>query len=265
MPVVQDLIDQGSVEENNEDGYSAMRTFLVTDVDGQASNKMALAIVQSGIPAVLDPHPSFTGLFCLSRVCEPVRGSTTSFRVTCRYGSLPQSQGSPNYTQVTYGATVQSEETNKDKDGNVMEIPTWKANDPDVAGNPQKTHEKQPGLVQKQFPQITMTFRKKETTPPMQKAYDYTGYINSVSFNGFPAETVLCTGIRGDSPDSGKTWDVVYEFACNLRTWKAEVAWVDPITNLPSKLATEQNGGIKKFDIYKAKDFNQLNLLNSGT
>jgi hypothetical protein len=27
------------------------------------------------------------------------------------------------------------------------------------------------------------------------------------------------------------------------------------------KLATEDNGGIKKFDIYKQKDFNALNLL----
>jgi hypothetical protein len=153
------------------------------------------------------------------------------------------------------------EETNKDKDGVTMVIPAWAALDTRLDDQPLRNFDPQPGTVSKQSPSITLSFRRKETSSPIQVAYENVGYINSVSFYGFPPETILCTSIRGESQDGGQSYDVSYEFASNLNTWKATVVHIDPATNLPNFLADEAIGGIKKFDIYKQKDFNGLNLL----
>jgi len=261
ITVTSDIMDRGGVEETSDGGMNITRAFLVEGVDGNAAGRHVAALSASGIPQLYEVHPYSTGMFCLSRSVQPVKDSPMKFIVICAYKAIPPDQAQPQYAQISVGGSVQQEETNKDKDGKVIIIPAWKENDNRVNGNPLRNFDPQPGTVNKQSPSITLSFRRKETKNPIQLAYDNVGYINSVDFYGFPKETVLCTSIRGESQDGGSNYDVSYEFASNLNTWKAAVVHMDQATNLPNFLATEANGGIKKFDIYKTKDFNALNLV----
>jgi hypothetical protein len=119
--------------------------------------------------------------------------------------------------------------------------------------------------IQKLVPCTVIQVSQIEKANPAPKAAKYTGLINSGSWKGFPARTVLCTRIEGTSNDGEETFETNYEFQVNLEGWDVKVYYVndsnEPLTK-DEVIQSINNGAepIKSYTVYQKIDFNGLGL-----
>lgn len=254
MPTVSDLIEGSTIEETMENGVTATRTFIVSGISGAATARSFIALNSSGIPAILEYHPSITDLRCVSKNAEPVNGSSSQFRVTAQYRAVDNTEDTEDpQAQMSIGSTVQEEQTSFDVNGTLIEIGPVTIDGVE--------HPKQTGHISAQKPQTTVTFKRRELEAPDLIAQNFTGKVNGAQFLGLGPDHILCTKIEGSSTDGGQTFDVTYEFQINFGKWFASIYYVDSEKSLPLEGATEANGGIKRnVQVYERADFNALAL-----
>jgi hypothetical protein len=160
--------------------------------------------------------------------------------------------------KITVSTVLVQEESNTDKDGNVLTVvhtydSDYKLNSA-VAG---QTIE-QGGMVSRFVPHTTLRFDIRELATPEDLADIYTGTINSIGWRGDDTGQWLCTNITGGSGDSGINWDNVYEFQRRKEGWEGTVVFIDPNSGKPpNDIGTD---GKKVFDNYEETDFNELPL-----
>ncbi len=135
---------------------------------------------------------------------------------------------------VEVGATAVEEETNMDKDGNVMylrhtyptgyqrsphDTPLEEASAPDVQGH----------IASVMRAEVVWGVNAVETISKANlkiKAKSYVGKVNNAVWDGCAARTVMCTRIFGRSYDGGTTFDVRYEYQFRDGTWDHAAVYI---------------------------------------
>ena len=260
---VKDLVADARVTETI-DGFMATRHFMVSGLTGSADSRYFAALVAPDIPSFNDAHPGNGALLAIERTAA-LEGIGIA-RVSIVYRPATAEQQVADDTQlptIEVGATVQVDETNVDVNGEALEV-IFNQTDVDEDGTATVEPKEQTGTVEKQLPQVTMTFSRKEEDSPHAKAIIYVGTLNEADFYLGAPQTWMCTGIRGSSTDGGETYNVTYDFQHDKDEWKARVVYIDPDTGFPpKKLELEdpsQADATKEFQLYPVNDFANLNL-----
>jgi hypothetical protein len=250
ITVTADTIS-GSRAGQNASGSNATRVFRV-ETDGTES--LFDILNDSNIPAYGELHPEGV-IIALEKNVEPLNDQNTLFEVTVNY-SAPDFATKPPSTEandsiIQVGSSVSTTQTQRDKDDDPLIIT--------LTGQPDQL-----ATVDIQTPETVLVFERKEATTPRTKAIANTGKVNSASLGSgtYAARTLLCLGIEGTSTDNGATWQVVYRFQYNPKTWAAEAVYIDPETGQPHvdvDLDTPGAGWIRE-NIYPEADFSTLNL-----
>jgi hypothetical protein len=178
--------------------------------------------------------------------------------------------------QYETGSTVINDQTNLDKDGNIITVSYTYPDDykynPELASKEFTTSV----LVDKLVPETTLTITRQEQITGKQlttKSLTYAGTVNESSWElaGTGPRTWICSGITGISQDNGATYTVRYSFVYRpeksiknpdtgaitpRQGWDREVVFVDPQTNEPPSDALPD-----VFKIYPETNFNSLGLV----
>lgn len=254
-----DLID-GSGGELTGEGSKFVRVFMVEGLAGDRARRAVDALTASGLPAIHEPHPFVGNLFVRTKTVEFL--DQEQARVTVTYDGPPQEGNtSQDLPKISVGSAVQAVDTNKDVDGATMTVSFL---DPAAAAG--TAPDVQGGTVSVQVPVVSLAFEVIEVEAPVAKAVLFGGTINSSEIWGFPAGTLLCTGITGQSDDGGRTYQVSYQFQFSQTGWDAVVYWIDPATGRPSPdsepYTTEkaEGNGWRRYVIYRSRDFHELGL-----
>jgi hypothetical protein len=261
-----DLIE-GSVGVRNINGKNSMtRNFLVGGVTGAVAQKPIEALQTVGLPQPGDAHPNFTDLFVVDSNARPIPDSNEKWIVSIIYG-VPESgsQKVDTSSQVSFGSTLASIETTKDNTGAALFTGTL---DPLADGTPPArtatTAPKQPAVVNKLVPQITVMASRKETSLPITAIKDYTGKINSdivsIAGNSFAVKTLMMTRVNAVTENDGTSYLVTYEFQFRSDQWKIDIVGIDPDTGAPWSKIESVTDGIKNVEIYETVAMNGLGL-----
>lgn len=244
--VIEDTIEASSISVSR-DGYSIIRTFKIYGVTGVANIRQYNAIKDAGLPAIGSTHPA-TGLTAYTAVrksCAPVDQSNGIFAITVEYALINESLV-PDDTAApveSVGASVSEQATNIDINGDPLVVT--------YDGKPQT------GTINVMKPNFVLGFDRLETGSPVALAAAYVGFVNSDTFKGFPANTLLCTRIEGSGNDT-TGWNVHYEFQYNAQFWLSTVVYQDENGIVPSDVTV--GDGIEVFDVYDSVAFSGLNL-----
>lgn len=259
-PVYVDVIDSQSYSTNVDNTSAASRKFIVYNLTGTTTERLADALAYAEVPKIGDTHPSFPLLRCQN--LEATSVDSEIVEVVAKYetvGLISADDSDPQNDKPVWevGSTVADGETNMDADGRLLIV---QYTEPGFVGPPpQKEYSP---TVAKKIPHIFVRARRLESNTPLLNAQRFVGKVNSTDIQGFSSRTLLCTGITGTSNDSGKTWTVSYEFERAEDTWDADLFFVDSETQqVPANVNRPPGNGLalgKK--IYKEVDFNQLNL-----
>ena len=218
MIVHADIAEGSTVSADVRSGDRAVRVFRVEGVEGDnAPAKIRQAMEAGGIPVMYEPHPTIPLLLVSNKTGTPIDEGT--FDVVVTYEPIPPEDNiQEQNAQISIGATVQTVQTNIDRNGDTIEL------------NPSKDtglKEGYVGTVDVQVPSTRLSFSRREETPPSVAISTLMGKINDAPFVGFPTGSVLCTGINASSSDGGETYNVTYEFQVSNRNG-AGVAGADP-------------------------------------
>jgi hypothetical protein len=258
---VSDLADEAQVT-SDENGVTALRKFLVTELSGSASGRLFEAINTPGIPIRGQTHPGLNGIVVKSVNAVPVPGCVSAAWVLVSYASPTFNTQTPSETATpTYrmSGTVQEEETTEDKDGNQMVLNHTKTSVAENGQNIDTVLPPQPAKVSVQRPMQYFQCDRPEPLPfNYDKVHNFVGRVNSVPWRNFAARTVLCSTI--DVEESGDRANVSYQFQIKpVGTWVARLVYIDPETGAPVEAPLE-NVGIKNFLVYPEAEFNQLSV-----
>lgn len=253
--VVKDLID-GATTSKNDVGFEATRVFQVSGLRGNRAARMFVALLAPGIPRRGFPHPVVP--FIRVDVVDAVAQSQGQALVTVKYRKLDSDEEEEDEAptpKITISAGVTTIRTQFDNKGKQILVQhTFNKG----TGKARKSEE-QPGFVEILVPTVSVQFSRRETGSPGRKALDNVGRVNSRFFFSFKPRHWLCTRLDGNSQDGGITYNVLYEFQLNRKTWDATVAFFDKERNEhPPNLVDGE--GLKTVQIYDLADFGKLNL-----
>lgn len=267
-----DITDGTKLVETGEGIFEYVVTCFVHGLTGLADARLYDAIMTTavtddgapprGIPRYFSPHRVIPNVVCLRREAQCVDGDPSIIRVDCFYGLPTVEQPPPGDNappQIEGGATIQEFKTERDINGNILNVGYVPFDDT----NPVAIY--QTGEVVKQVPLVSLRFTWRRTLSPGDLAIYHVGTMNSDVFQNQPAKTWLCAGITFSSNDLGASWNVAADFLYNPETWDGVVAWIDPDTNrippdvqfytTPTLDPATQVGGLKRFVIYKSTQF----------
>lgn len=250
MAVITEDQIGGSSGSQTLTGIKATRVFIVSELDAEAASFIGAALDLG--PALYDFHPTIPNIQATNKTATAI--DAKKVRLTVQYDSIDAGDSPtapPDATTVSVGSSVQQVQTNKDVTGQPISIQGV------LDGN---VLEAQGALVDIFEPQLTVNFQRRTETNPKDEAQVYVGRVNSSGFYGFPTNSVLCTGITGQSNDGGITFETTYEFQYNRRTWVPDVVYTDSETGLPIDGATIANGLVQAVNVYDGADFNALGL-----
>lgn len=245
-----DLIESSGLVESS-DGIQLTRTYVVTDLfEGNASQRLYRALT-SGVPRYGDPHPDVPGVTASSIQIEPASHKT--FRVLVTYTPPdPAAEVDGPIREIEMGVALTTEDTSRDRDGNLMVIQVYYENLDDDGNVTERGYRPYVGRVQVQRPMPVYRVRRRLSSPPTQQARDYVGKVG-----GFGTSTGkwFCARIEFDSQDGGQSYDVTYEFQWRREGWEANVEFVNAQTGAP-----DENSVSAKFAVYNSADFSRLGI-----
>lgn len=253
------------VEESRQvtvgiDGFSAVRSFTVEDVDTEIQ-----AIEHSGIPRVRDSHPERTGAIVMNVTGKPI--GPRVFRVMVQYGVpepsqsfQPETPGATGLIELGSSSTVLT--TSRDIETGEAIILEHTYVETLATGDVDRRTERQGAEVEYEAAQMLLVQRRQELYPPVEKARIYGNTVNRFRIWGFAPETLLCLPITATSSDGGASWTVTYQFQA-ADTWKAEARFRDKTTGKPP-VDLVRGVGIKDVTVFKRADFSDLGLAFPG-
>jgi len=253
MTVVTDLVAAHSISFDG-DGYTTQRIYLVDGVGGLPESRLYNAMTTAGIPQYGEAHPILPDVI-VTKVDAKPEGSGGQVRVTVSYSlpdpatidtSLPDD---PTPKTTTLSSNVANEKVSRDINGEFM-IVTW-------SGGVFSTKYVSADV---QKPQLSVSFKRIESSIPKGIIANYLGKINSVPWSGFPAKTWLCSSIDATEDKPG-IFNVDYSFTYNADDWRLQVYMnltQEQIDELPPNVDTGNGFGI--FDVYETADFNSLGM-----
>jgi len=242
-----DLVEGNLARETAEYGKEFDRIAIIEGLTGDADAKIynAFSDLDSGGYTMGAAHPELSSAKIRERIVESIDKDKVRVRLVYRQYAGGYGQTQTDTEEV--GATVQQQETNLDKNGNVIHIAH---NDTDYG----KT-------TTKYVPKVTFQVTKEEGTSPIATAASYVGKINSN--NGWQVSgdqyKWLCTGIIGRSNDGGSTYLVTYSFEYDPDNWRQTLFHPDEITGEIDPESTDGDG-FETWDVYDTANFGALGL-----
>lgn len=229
-------------------GLRIDRVAHITGVTGNADTRLINALNDASMPDIGDAHPVETGIYLREisgRVIDP-----ETVEVTLSYYYEPGAiTGSSNATSSA-SATTAFEETRFDKDGNQL-VTQYVASGLQV--------DRDTFIAEVERPRVTFDFQYRSATFPQTDINTYLGKINSVIWNGYAIETILCTAINVSQNESDYT--VRFSFAYNADTWvfNARTTY-QPTGDHPTDVdsALDKTNATRPFDVYDTVSFAAL-------
>ncbi len=249
--IVEDLIDEARLTED-QDGFTAERSFIVEGVSGNAATKLYSALSDSNIPQFGEPHPSIPNIQAVDRQAVPIE-SGNQIRVEVTYATPSDEDAATSEAgngKALVTSSLTNEQTHFDIHGNLIKASY------SFGANSISTNY---SAVEVQRPQTRVTLSRKESAMPKSHIKNYLGRINSVEWSGFAPQTWLCSGIS--VRESGGSFEVDYSFEYREERWKGEL--VLPLTSAEAQdnpIDKDTGNGYALFDVYKTADFNSLGL-----
>ncbi len=232
MPTVQEDTFSSASYTINSSGISAIRSWRVVFSPAELASsppagrlKVALELVGE-VRGKEHPYESLLPAADGSAVFE--QNDPGIVVVTWRYqvegGSSPGVIGGE---RVEIGSTVQSIQTHRDFQGNVITVSYIPVA---TDANPEPAFDIQGGTVTVQKALTTLTISRRETPtfnsiPILSKSRTFKSTINSVTFQGGGPRTWICAHLDANTTDGGATFDVQYGFIHNPETWDALVVY----------------------------------------
>lgn len=260
MATISDIKEGGLRFDSS--ASSCTRIFLVTDLTGQSHQILFNASQASGIPRRGDPHPSIPGMIATTVDIAP-EGAGAKVTVEYTYPAFDRKE--PDETAkpvISVGSTVQESTTSRNNKGELIKV-KFKYKPVDEDGNiGEEITEDYVPVLSVQTGQTAIEYQRREPRSPLQKSLKYVGKVNNVLINGFPARTLLCTGIEGQSEDGGASYSVSYRFQYNPDTWDAEFFYIDQETGQPhTDVTVTPPNGYGVAQVYPEIDFSPLNVI----
>lgn len=263
MATVHFDLQEGAGGKVTADGYEIERIARVSGLTGTAYArlKQAVAALAAKNAAIGKSHPSITKAKLAEMPFEHESPSVMKFRLLYREpdwsgGTTDPETDDPEHQQIEIGTSLQSVQTNKDVNGDLMEV--------------EFDGKKQSGEVSVMRPLSTIVVRRREGSSPGHKSRVYVGKLNAAGQFALAAPdtvggTWICTGINGTSNDGGATWAVVYSFEYDELGWDHEAVYNDPDTGRVPDGVIDGTDAVKALAIrtyaqHKAVNFNLLNL-----
>ncbi len=256
----EDLIDGNSGTNILRKGWTFVRMYKVSGLTGDGFAKVKSAYNEPDIPKLGDTHPDEPSVIVKETNIVSVASDTVEIAV--KYAAPDLLQPSTTSVIIEVGSTLSQVDTNIDVNGNILQTqytyPLLYAETPEFAG---KTIN-HAGMVPRLIPEPTLRLTRLEDESPLIKSSIYVGKINSQIFEDGAPGTWMCTGIEGNSQDSGFTYTVTYSFQFRPDGWGQQIVFISSDTGEPPVFAnpTEFNLGVRSYQIYEAIDFNQLDL-----
>jgi hypothetical protein len=249
MAIKFDLKDSEIIRTIN--GVELTRTALIDNVTASASGALITALNHASVPSIGDPHPDDSTLVCADITCRPV--AFEKFRLSIKYVEDKNFKLGIANAHVMITSSVTSVDVHTDKLG-----------DPLVAVHQYPvtlgfTEVRQAYTAEIEQPQINYEYTYITDVNPYAMR-NYTGSINSDSFNGHEQKTVLCSAVDIEEL-SADYWRVrmrfvytpsTYQFTATIRPWYSTTAVVSGPIDLLTGTAT--------FDVYQESSFSTLGL-----
>ena len=234
--------DQGAIT-------NITRHFLVTGLDsGTPINRVAQALNATGVPQYGDAYPGNAGVIAKSHRLRMLqdKDSTACAVISVDYVTVGQEDG----FYVFHGdGSVSEEETDSDVEGHPIRVSYT-----DSGG----TTYVQGKTVPFMDPQSTLSTTGIEpTSVPLTVQNQWNGYVNSDTWNGYPAGCWMCTRCSftpHDLNESPPLYKFTFEFQLKRRGWTPTAYYIDPATGEPpSDLVT--NFGRKRVVVQGYRPF----------
>lgn len=251
-------IKKGSSITRDKDGWNIQRmgllTYDLTDPLLPSVDAILHAAATDGtLPALGDPHPSIATVFLERITAEPL--SAGKYSITLTYTDAVGFPGTSNIAKRV-NATTALDQTGVDKNGTAMSTVYRTQNDID---NSWFSYEFFTADIER--PRATIEFEYTVTGAYPSALIDtYLGKLNSVTWNGYAVETVMCSDIR--IQPQGEDWRVSIAFVYSPQGWEYTAQIAAPIDHVVTFTDATLNTttGRKTFDIYQTVDFTPLGL-----
>lgn len=268
MSVTEYLLTGHSVQDTDA-GISLTVTYLVSEdeLDSTATphTRLHSALSATGIPARGAAHPTISGIQVLSRSARPVSSGDQHVEVSVQYGEPQTDSDSALLTTtgvVSFFSSVRQEQTNRDKDGNLMTL-SWSGTVEDVHPESFNTSAMTDDKL------ITASVSRGSWGAKIVKriadlATAETHYathhmtVNNAVWSGYPVRTWLLTNIEVSGTN---TTDLraTYTFNYNKDTWDFE-AVTRIAGKIPQNIDTPSGNGITQKEIYQQSSFASLGV-----
>lgn len=263
------LIEINEVEPKGKAGRSkgaasvTSRRFLCKVSDTPIGTDIADAVLDSvNLPQIDEVHPADNNKFAVGLTGELVPDTSDIVEVIVTYstptfgtGGAQNEQGKPLCFRV--GTTLQSDTVSVDANNQLMKL-TYTA----TAANknyPVGWHDTVNVTCTKSTPVTTLECRRTVITNPLEDSLTYVGMVNTTTWYKKDPRTWLCTGITGDTPDGGWSWQRTDTFAYKHDGWDQTKAWRDPKTGEIPPDVTSDNG-MATFQIYLDREFTEIGI-----
>jgi len=270
MTIHKDLIESGRLLRT-PNGYRIEIQAIVTGIGGSPDARRYNAASASGLPAYGTSHPVVPGIFLLEQYVEDLPASTNQFKVRMVYrtpedGDLAGVAGERyGKASIVLDAGTADEEVDEDIHGERLftvfsGLYTYQLY---VTGSKELTEWQDYvsaawnyPTVNVSMPQLVLRVNRWERDNPEAAAKELTGAVNSATWRGYQAKTLLCTAINSSSNAKGG-YNVSYTMRYNPKTWRFK----DHITLVGTKLREASIGnGITIWDLYPLYDLNRLQV-----
>lgn len=245
--VLEDRIEDLVMEERFGALVKLVRRFIVVGLSGYTDYSVLLdAINATGIPQWNEGLDGGTNLISTQRSVRMIDKDKAYVDVTYEhYHNEGQDFDSPPVGVQTgeLRVNIQQVDTNKDENGDMIELShTYPEDDKDYGGQT-KT---QVGKIQVFSPQRTQTYRgSKQTQTPWLIANQIVGCLNSTPWSGGEVRTWMCTGATWqllDATEGANRYFMSFEFQHNPDGWDPTAVFIDDRTNQPPKGLVEGTG-----------------------
>lgn len=257
------------------DGIEHTRKFLVTDLTGDAVDRLYQATLHFGIPQRGELHPSIPFLVCDTISADPAEsGEAAHVTAVYRQANLVAPDVDPQGNDeagpifgIRVSSSVQEVETEFDVNGQQITVEhTFTRED----GTEETVIA--PVRVAYRVAMTTVGFFRREQASPGDKSKAFVGTVNSMQTFTDPPRFWMCTKIDGNSRDGGKSYDVEYEFqrsVANINNLLPGFGTWDPIVSFHNEdgsipLGLEAGKGWKQTKVLPEMDFRRLKLGIAG-
>jgi len=232
MPTVHqlDTIEDASARKDQQ-GWHVVRKAVVIGLDSDVSvqARMVQAATVVGIPqygefaqgipapfvsvvASIDATPLSNTSATVLISYEPIGLSgITDTQIDENVGTL-----TPGGARISVRTALQQVTTNKDENGNLIELQhtayRWKDGETLPANTEVGDLKIQVGEIQMFIPVVVLTFERRERKNPRGKAMFFIGHVDPDNVFNDPPRSWMCTRLDGTSIDGTQSYQVTYEF-----------------------------------------------------